>query len=88
MKNYIVSIEDDSKADVFLALLKDFPYAKISEHEDKAPGAELAQFYKKRLLEIIGEKKIPTIALFADENGRAYADKDKQPRLYDWAVKG
>ncbi|MCL2356355.1 MAG: hypothetical protein FWC70_04225 [Defluviitaleaceae bacterium] len=40
------------------------------------------------LLDLINKKSILNIMLPADENGRAYIDKDLHPELYDWAVNG
>jgi len=48
----------------------------------------VAQTRSEQVMELIKRKGIPIVTLPADENGHAYIDKDKHPRLYDWAVNG
>lgn len=67
MKNYLVSISDDAKAEEFLALMKGFPYAEVSEQEEKSSSSEMARFYREQLLDIINQKKIPNIKPNANE---------------------
>ena len=41
---------------------------------------------KDILARLLAEK--PHVRLEVDEKGRAVVDKEKHPRLYDWAVNG
>jgi len=48
----------------------------------------VAQTYGNQLLDLVKRNGIPNVTLTADEEGRAYIDKEKHPDLYDWAVNG
>jgi hypothetical protein len=44
--------------------------------------------YHEQISAAIIAKNIPRIRLEADENGRAFVDKERHPDIYDWAVNG
>jgi DNA-damage-inducible protein J len=66
----------------------DMYYRQIITEQRLPFQSSVAQTYGNQLLDLIKRKGIPNITLPADENGNAYIDKEKHPKLYDWAVNG
>jgi DNA-damage-inducible protein J len=48
----------------------------------------IAQTYGEQMLDIIKRKNIPHKAVDVNAEGHIIVDKDKDPELYDWAVRG
>ena len=42
----------------------------------------------EQIVAAIEKRNAPHVSLECDENGNILIDKDKHPRLYDWAVNG
>ncbi|GHU56492.1 hypothetical protein FACS1894132_13970 [Clostridia bacterium] len=63
------------------------PLEKIEHLLDEIKQQETTEL-NKQLTKIIANKNIPHVIFDRDESGNAFIDKEKHPKLYDWAVNG